>query len=203
MRALSMESENILIPPEYAVLKYLDPPINLWMNEAVTLCWLASMAEYGIVEIGAYKGKSAAFLASGSRLGQGVPVYCVDTWETRPPFRDEGIGHRVRAYSADGVYDTFCAVTAPFGDLVRPLKGYSIDIAQRFDSTIDLLFIDGDHGAAGEDFEAWFRRVAKGGVVAFHDIDLKAVRRDVRAIKKRRLLKDWQTVGRLIYGVKR
>src|SRR5207237_834975 len=37
--------------------------------------------------------------------------------------------------------------------------------------SVDLVFIDGDHSAAGcrEDWEVWHRHVAPGGAVAFHD----------------------------------
>jgi cephalosporin hydroxylase len=69
--------------------------------------------------------------------------------------------------------------------------------------TIDFLFIDGDHSykAVKSDFENYSKFVRKGGIVAFHDINLiKDVKRFWNEVKNkgksyRELIKDSNSLG--------
>lgn len=45
----------------------------------------------------------------------------------------------------------------------------SIEAARDWDKLINVLFIDGDHQQAQQDFGAWEKFIVKGGVVLFHD----------------------------------
>lgn len=47
--------------------------------------------------------------------------------------------------------------------------GNSVDVAKWWDRPIKVLFIDGNHNRAREDFEAWKKHIVKGGYVLFHD----------------------------------
>lgn len=125
----------------------------LWPEEGERLAVLASKvpADQTIVELGSFKGKSACWMASRSR----VPVHCVDLWDdpqVRARFDEQvavcGFDHRIVAHQHD---------TASF--------------AAEWSDPVGLLFIDADHSFAGclADWEAWSPLVAPGGVVAFHD----------------------------------
>jgi predicted O-methyltransferase YrrM len=139
--------------------------------EGMRLAYLASKVPAGgvIVEIGSYKGQSAAYLSTGSR--EGVSIYLVDLWNRENldlvsesnQYAVAGKGHfraladRLRTL---GVYHK-----------ITPLQGLSVYHGSHWDQPIDLLFIDGDHSYEGvcSDFMTWFPHVKKGGVVAFHD----------------------------------
>lgn len=48
----------------------------------------------------------------------------------------------------------------------------SLDVAKYWNKSIGVLFIDGNHDCAGEDFLAWEKFVVKGGYILFHDFAL-------------------------------
>ena len=52
------------------------------------------------------------------------------------------------------------------------LVGASLVVAQHFAQPLDLLFIDGGHGAdvAWADYEAWTPKVVSGGLLMIHDV---------------------------------
>lgn len=49
------------------------------------------------------------------------------------------------------------------------IEGYSVYVAQEWDKPIGVLFIDGDHDQALDDFEAWIPHVVPDGIIIFHD----------------------------------
>lgn len=113
-----------------------------------------------VVEVGSYLGASCLFMASalGRRNGR---IYCVDTWKNDA--------------MSEGSWDTFNFFlnnTKKFSSKITPLRGDSSKIALDFDSKIDLLFLDGDHSYAGvkSDFDAWFPKLSKGGIILMHDV---------------------------------
>ena len=52
------------------------------------------------------------------------------------------------------------------------LVGPSSVVAAHFDQTLDVLFIDGGHGAevAWADYESWTPKVLEGGLLMIHDV---------------------------------
>ena len=126
-----------------------------------------------VVEIGSYLGASTSFLAAGVRLRSGR-VFAVDTWE------NQGM--------TEGPRDTFREFldnTSALSEAIVPSRGTSLEWANRFESPIDLLFVDGDHEytAVRVDLEAWLPKVRHGGIVAMHDYAwAEGVRRAVREV---------------------
>lgn len=122
---------------------------------------------HAIVEIGAYKGKSACYLGTGAQAGRGAHVYSIDLWDPE--------AHRPRSLFAErGILKAWKTQVARMGltDVVTPIKGRSTDVAARWDGKkVGLLFIDGNHryAAARADFDAWVPFVPKGGFVVIHD----------------------------------
>lgn len=53
------------------------------------------------------------------------------------------------------------------------ILGDSVDVAEKWDQPIDVLFIDGDHSYEGckRDIDAWYPHMKKNGVMLFHDCD--------------------------------
>jgi SAM-dependent methyltransferase len=124
------------------------------------------------VEIGAYLGRSTAYLATRIlRSGKSVRVYVVDLWDgffrqdahrSLPMNEGEDVfWHFMRNMRAAGLDAVLC-----------PLKMDSVRAAGLFEEgSVDFVFVDGDHGREPLrcDLEAWFPRVRPGGVLAGHD----------------------------------
>lgn len=148
--------------------------------------WLFQMARSlpdgsTIVEIGSFKGRSTSCLAFGCR-GTKKQVYAIDTFSGNSG--DFPVGNAVveedekrgRPYMHYGGYffDDFCLNIKKCGlsGYVKPVIGYSADVAKGWNTPIDLLFIDGSHAYEDvlQDFEQFFPYVKPGGIVAFHDV---------------------------------
>ncbi len=159
-------------PPQSGAIEGFLHPI-----EEQCLQWAAAQVPKGgtIVEVGSYHGKSAVNFAHAVRKnGNAATVYCVDTW------RNENIE---QARNLD-VFDRFMANTAPYADVIVPMRGRSEEVGVRWDKgPIDVLFIDGDHSYDGvvRDIKAWMPHLRRGGIALFHDTDLADVERGLEA----------------------
>ena len=133
---------------------------HLTRAEKVKLFELASGSCKPIAEIGSYVGASSCFLAAG--LGpHGGSLYCVDTW--------------CNDAMTEGNRDTFAEFqrnTKAFADRIKALRGTSVEMAERFETKLGLLFVDGDHSYEGvkADWEAWSTHLCLNAIVVFHDI---------------------------------
>lgn len=124
--------------------------------------------DLAIVEIGSFRGKSTAFLASGAKAGGGAHVFAVDPWDL------PGNVYGKHGYSAPIVREQFEEQlrAAKLWSRVTPIQAFSVDAAGDWDGPpIGLLFIDGDHDAVAADFAAWQPHLADEHVVALDDID--------------------------------
>lgn len=141
-------------------------PIEGWLESPVQERWLfnrvRSLPETAaIVEIGSFKGRSTASLASACR-GTQRRVIAIDLFDgSQRPSRQE-------------YFDEFKANIKRCGleAFVTPIRGDSAVIGQTWRNPIDFIFIDGAHDYAGvrADFENFFPHVVPGGTLAFHDV---------------------------------
>jgi predicted O-methyltransferase YrrM len=108
-----------------------------------------------ICEIGCFEGRTSVALA-GSTSGN---VYSID-----PFFRGRL-----------GICYTECIAKLNRrrngAQNLHYVKGLSENVAQRFNLTIDFLFLDADHSyeAVTTDWREWFPKVKNGGYIALHD----------------------------------
>jgi beta-1,4-mannosyl-glycoprotein beta-1,4-N-acetylglucosaminyltransferase len=116
------------------------------------------------VEVGSWKGTSAAYLAvEVVNSGKPIEVTCVDTWNGS----EEHAG-----FDTSRLYDEFIENMKPVKDVVKAVRGASVDVATTFDDgSLDLVFIDAahDHDSVKADIEAWLPKVKTGGTLAGHD----------------------------------
>lgn len=139
--------------------------IEGWLSDAQGCAlFRAAAATTGkglIVEIGSWKGRSTAWLASGARLA-GARVYAIDPHT----------GSREDPKAA--TFEAFRTNLAHAGleDFVDPLVTTSAEAARALPGPIELLFIDGDHSydAVRQDAELWLPKLVEGGIVMFHDV---------------------------------
>ncbi len=118
------------------------------------------------VEVGSWKGRSAAYLAI-ELLRQyderPVKLYCVDHWE----------GISDEALNVDNPYEFFWENMRPVWDVVTAIRGHSHEMAGHFeDNTVRFVFIDADHTyeAVKMDILAWLPKVCDDGILAGHDL---------------------------------
>lgn len=115
-----------------------------------------------IVEIGAFRGRTAIWMASQSS----VPVYTIDPW-------DLGANDGKHAFYDPSHKEAFYRQVAEsgFSDRIIPIQGFSADIAIGWDIPIGLLHIDGWHDtqAITEDVTLWSSHLVPGGTIVIDD----------------------------------
>lgn len=147
----------------------LIPPRSMHSEEEAALLLRRSSGKPVVVELGVYEGGSAALLAE--RLGSGTDLHLVDPfgahdtalppgWGALEDATKRVVARAARSGAADG--------GAP---AVHWHVALSQDLATRWSTPIDVLFIDGDHSEAGcrRDWDGFHEHVAPDGVVLFHD----------------------------------
>lgn len=119
-----------------------------------------------VVELGTYKGMSFyTFCQAVKDARYDASLYAIDTWQgdEQGGFYEEDIFKIVQEIKE-----------ASYGSLkIKLLRERFNDAVGEFeDDSIDLLHIDGLHTyeAVKHDFETWFGKVKKKGVIFFHDI---------------------------------
>ncbi len=139
------------------IYKKLDTIESTTSYSDLQFLFLAARDGWGsgaLVEIGSFKGKSAAALALGSKRAKREKVFCIDP-------------------HSGGTKEIFLRNLAKIGvvDYVVPLVATSEEAAKTFASKIRVLFIDGNHEYASvrADILLWKDRVIDGGIIGFHD----------------------------------
>lgn len=151
-------TRDVVKPPLYDRINAVIPKgIGVWGYEGMRLARVAAaVPDNGvIVEIGSFRGRSAAFMAAALPQGSETKIYCIDVWEDTAHMKAADIG--LKKLGLRG-----------FVELIR---GKSLDVVKEWDKAIDLLFIDGahDYHSVRDDFRAWLPFVKTGGMVLFHD----------------------------------
>lgn len=122
------------------------------------------------VEIGCWKGRSAAFMAVEiNNSGKTIAFDCVDTWKGSETEHEHMSDHYVKT---DSLYEKFMANTDRVKHIITPVIGDSVQVANQYeDDSLDFVFIDGDHryDCVFADINAWLPKVKVGGVISGHD----------------------------------
>lgn len=130
------------------------------------------------VEIGAWLGKSAAFMAQEIAASKkSIEFYVVDSWNNTNVSDFNGS-------PKDGAYATcnngktkeifYANMEACGAQLTEVIESDSTIAAERFaDESLDFVFIDGDHSPEKvyADCAAWWPKIKRGGLLAGHDFD--------------------------------
>lgn len=122
-----------------------------------------------IVEIGAWKGRSTAYMAVEIiNSGKNIAFFTVDAWKYRSDTEQPVSNQK----EFDKVYQEFIKNMQPVLHQVNILKMLSTHAAVLFNiESIDILFIDGSHYEKDliNDIIFWQFRVKEGGIIAGHD----------------------------------
>jgi predicted O-methyltransferase YrrM len=108
-----------------------------------------------ICEIGCYEGRTSVALAGGTAGN----VYSID------PFFRGRLGICYTEWVAKLLRRRKGAQNLLY------IRGFSQEVARRFELPIDFLFLDADHSyeAVKIDWKEWFPKVKRGGYIALHD----------------------------------
>ena len=129
------------------------------------------------LEVGAWCGKSAVYLGAAAEE-TGAALFSLDHHHGSEE-NQAGWEHHDRTLvdPLDGRLNTLptwqrTIADAALEDTVLGLVGPSSVVARHFAQPLDLLFIDGGHGAgvAWADYEDWTPKVVDGGLLMIHDV---------------------------------
>jgi hypothetical protein len=140
------------------------------------------------VEIGAWLGKSTAFLGVEIINSQKpITLYVVDTWEGSPDEAKEmsvvtPMEMYIQQHGSNAPYDQFLKNVAPVLPVLNILKMSSEEASKKFESkTLDFVFIDADHSfkCINSDIINWLPKIKPGGVIGGHDFLYASVKKAV------------------------
>lgn len=127
------------------------------------------------VEVGAWKGKSSAYLATEIiNSGKPIELHIVDGFDGRGHTNPDG-SPEYQHYQADiaaDLFKTFTANMAPVGDKYIAHGGDAAEIAAQFeDASVDFVFFDAsvEYNEFKAQLIAWMPKIKPGGFIAGHD----------------------------------
>lgn len=136
-------------------------------------------ADAAIVELGSFRGRTAAWLAYGAEVGRGngAVVYAVDPWTDLEIPDVDGyveIQYERGDYAAPTTLVEFHAHLARCAvDGVATIQATATEAASIYDGPpVGLLFHDALHtaDAVAEDLAAWIPHMAPASTIACHDV---------------------------------
>jgi predicted O-methyltransferase YrrM len=155
--------KNYLLIKKYPQLRLaFSVSSHLTNHERVQLLLLSKNSKH-IAEIGSYVGASACCFGAAAKSIDSCKIICIDTWKNDA--MNEGYRDTWKEFQNNTRY---------YSSLIVPVRGFSTDViseVREVSSTLDILFIDGDHSYDGvkADWEAYKSFLNDGATVIFHD----------------------------------
>ena len=163
-------ADELLIPmPSFVPRRYRPGSLGNWSGHlAFANDLIADLKPSLLVELGTHYGESYFGMCQSIQENQlNCVCYAVDHWlgEEHAGYYSEEVFTEVNEYNRRFYKDFSYLLRAPFDDVLM----------QFADETIDLLHIDGLHTyeAVLHDFRSWFPKVAVGGIILLHDIEVR------------------------------
>lgn len=144
-----------------------------WFSYEYIYKEVVDMVEDGdiIVEIGSYKGKSAAYMAVELlNSGKKVQFDCIDPCKLLPTYTDikNSDVELVDGYSAEGFHSRLSSVQGYY----NLIEMSSVDAANKYaDNSISFIMIDGDHAyeSVKTDVLTYLPKMKSGGIMVGDD----------------------------------
>ena len=123
------------------------------------------------VEIGSWKGRSAAFMAVEIiNSKKNIKFDCIDTWEGSAEHTAEWATEFQK--DKDFLYSNFLKNTQLVSDVINPIRKRSHDAAISYKNrSLDFIFLDGSHKYKDVllDLQLFYPKLKRGGIIAGHD----------------------------------
>lgn len=168
-------------------MEHIYEKINGWFTFPNFYQQLVSQAKnnYHFVEVGTWKGRSAAFMAVEIiNSGKSIQFDCVDTWsgseehiDPKSPFYEPLLE------TPDGLFNHFLSNIEPVKHIINVKRKPSVNASADYvDGSVNCVFIDAAHDYDNVciDIKKWLPKVKSGGILAGHDIAYEPVRRAVQ-----------------------
>lgn len=127
------------------------------------------------VELGAWKGKSSAYLATEiANSNKPIKFHVVDAWDGRGHTNSDGTAE-YWSYELDikaGLFETFTNNLKPVAQFYTPVRMDTVQAAAQFeDGSVDMVWIDTtqDYSMVMAEIKAWLPKVKSGGWIGGHD----------------------------------
>lgn len=198
--ATSTCATPLVVNPAYnpSMIQATDDLLTLsHTEEGLALYEYARRSRGSILEIGTYCGHTALFLAYGIRnrpidAQQGAEVFAMDTFDGFDQ-RDADASdmQALHSRSKPTTFPRFVRACKEHRvwDIMHPIIDDSAHAHALWNhgNNLGLLFIDGDHRRAMDDFSAYARFLREDAYICFHDYwpELPFVMRDVDLLVKR------------------
>lgn len=136
------------------------------------------------VEVGAFEGKSTAFMAVEIlNSKKAIRFDVVDTWKGSPEHQTGG-NWQSQSVVDEKLFETFKENMRPVAHLIYPIRRSSVEASTLYsNASLDFVFIDASHDyeSVKADILAWRPKVKPGGYLAGHDYlgDFSGVRKAV------------------------
>lgn len=154
-------------------MKHIYQNIQGWFTFPTFYSSLVNQAKdgYHFVEIGAWKGKSSAYMAVEiANSNKQIKFDCIDTWEGDSSITssfDEPLLN-----IPDALYNHFLENINPVKEFVNPIRSTSADASKLYkDGSLNCVFIDGahDYQSVCSDINIWLPKIKAGGILSGHD----------------------------------
>lgn len=182
------------------VLESIHDSFSITEGEGKLLYKFAKRMELPIIEIGSWKGYSTIWIAKGSKNGNRVKVFAIDTFKGDIHGYVTGEGDTYQEFLKNiklaGVDDVIVSMQMPSENAERMLDTLKVG----------LLWIDGDHNDIENDYARWFPHLQVGGYIALHDTvqgyDMKPYKVAIRELYKSGKFADVKRLGCITYARK-
>jgi cephalosporin hydroxylase len=122
------------------------------------------------VEIGSFKGGSAAFMAVEIiNSGKNIKFDCIDLWSD---FWDSDSKDLKNNTIYLNMYETFLNNIKPVSHIINPIRSDSHLASSLYnDNSLNFVYIDANHhyDYIKKDLQLWYPKIKKGGIFAGHD----------------------------------
>lgn len=150
-------------------MEHFHENIQGWFNCEHLYRFMVERAQDGarFVEIGVWKGKSAAFMAVEIiNSGKKIDLFLVDHFKGSLEHQDDP------QVLNDSLEAQCKANLEPVSHMIKYITMSSVAAASTFpDESLDFVYVDGSHEYQDikDDIEAWLPKIKKGGVIAGDD----------------------------------
>lgn len=155
-------SESLGLLPKYY------GPSSWWEHVPVAHWLIAELKPKVVVELGTHYGVSFfSFCEAASSYSRDSFVYAIDTWEGDPQagFYGDGVYQVVKEHQQANHLQNSRLIRSTFEEAAAHFEAESVDI----------VHIDGLHTyeAVRKDFETWLPKLRTGGILLFHDWNVR------------------------------
>lgn len=155
-------------------MEHFHHNIQGWFNCENLYRFMVARAKDGarFVEIGVWKGKSAAFMAVEiANSGKKIDLFLVDHFKG-------SVEHQNDPQVLNDTLEAQCkANLEPVQTMIKYITMSSVAAASTFeDESLDFVYVDGSHEYQDikDDIEAWLPKIKKGGIIAGDDYGVGA-----------------------------